>query len=88
MIDKEVLRVGMTANGFIVECYDQSIADANNKPRKGDAYDYKEPWKQYVFKDLKELSEFLEGKLKTLKPRPDAEKEFADSFKEFSKGDD
>jgi hypothetical protein len=80
-----VLRIEKLENGYEVEICDAKVVAANDAPKsKG----YSDPWKGYAFKTAAEVAAFVASHLDSLKPPPDADKEFGDAFKEATTEED
>lgn len=76
-----VLRVEKLENGYTVEVCDEKIMEENRKPKS----EYQDPWKAYAFEDVEGVVQFVKDCLGKLKPPPDAESEYAQTFKAASK---
>lgn len=79
-----VLRVEKLENGYEVEVCDPKIMAENEKPKGS----YKDPWKGYAFTTAGEAVAFIGQHLESLKPPPDAEKEYGDAFKQATSEED
>ena len=80
-----VLRIEKLENGYEVEICDEKITAANAKAKTPS---YSDPWKGYAFKTATEVAAFVASHLDSLKPPPDADKEFGDAFKEATTEED
>lgn len=76
-MSENILRIGKLENGYEVEVCDPAIMAENEKPKSS----WKDPWKSYGFKNSEEVKNFVGEHLDTLKPPPDAEKEYGTEFK-------
>ena len=72
-----IVRIDKLENGYEVEVCDAAIMEANREPKSN----WQDPWKGYAFTTAKEAVAFIAKHLDTLKPPPDAETEYGDSFK-------
>lgn len=80
---ESVCRIEKLENGYEVEICDPKIQAANEKPKSG----YQSPWKGYAFTTAEEVKNFVGEHLDSLKPPPDADAEYASSFKQATAGD-
>ena len=74
---QEVASIEKLENGYEVEICDPEIMASNAKPKST----YKNPRKGYAFTTDKEVIAFLTEHLSSLKPPPDADMEYEQSFK-------
>jgi hypothetical protein len=75
--ESQVARISRLENGFEVEVYEKP-----KEQKKGEPYDYVDPWKKFAFGTAKEMMAFLQGRIEHLKA-PDSE--YAEGFKEATK---
>lgn len=76
------VRIERMANGYTVCVKDPAIVKANNKRGNGDGpcAPYKDPERQYIFKTVTEVNDFLTKNLDKALPAIVAEDSFESSF--------
>jgi len=82
-MDNQVLRIDKLENGYEVSICDPKIMEANAKSKGR----YQEPWKDYAFRDVEGVKQFIGEHLDSLKPPPDADTEYSSAFAEATKED-
>ena len=76
MDDSCVLKIEKLENGYEVSIVDPATVKSNESGKGA----YKDPWLDYAFKTAEEVKNFVGEHLDSLKPPPDAEKEYGDAF--------
>ena len=66
-MSETVCRIEKLENGYTVEVCDPTVMKGNKNPKTP----YKSPWKEYAFKNEKEVSAFVTKVLPTLSPEQD-----------------
>lgn len=71
-------RIERHANGFTVSMRDPEIEKRNNKGKGG----WRDPWRSFVFTDIKKLTEFLTENLEKALPADEFDTSYAKALKE------
>lgn len=78
-MDTTIARINRLSNGYTVAVCDPEVQAANKDSKKP----WRDPWKTYTFKTVKEVNAFLEGTLgKLVPPDDDYGTNFARAVKE------
>lgn len=83
MMSDSCVRIERFSNGFTVEIKDPAIVKRNNMPydkRQKAGFEYKDPWKSFVFKTPEEVTKFLAKNLKKAMVCTDDGDEYGTSF--------
>lgn len=75
-MSENILKIEKLENGYSVEICDPDVVAENAKPKST----WKDPWKEYAFKNSDEVKNFVGEHLDSLKPPPDAETEYKTEF--------
>lgn len=83
MMSDSCVRIERFSNGFTVEIKDPAIVKQNNLPyekRQKQGYEYREPWKSFVFETPDQVIAFLKKNLKKAIVSADDGDEYGTAF--------
>lgn len=77
-----VAKIEREGSGWCVEMRDPKLEEKNKSPSKGTMIEYTDPWVEFKFDSLEQLTAFLMKALPVAAPQED---EFTSSFDKFAK---